>query len=107
MRLWPRTGLLAVQPMIAKLPPLPEPTDMLQITWREQREFVQPLSDYYTADQMRAYASAAIASAKEEGYQECLKIFGAHMRGIASLPARKPCGWPATECHLHHPEKRK
>ena len=32
--------------------------------------------------------NAAIASAKEEGYQECLKIFGAHMRGIASLPSK-------------------
>lgn len=29
--------------------------------------------------------SAAIASAREEGYQECLRIFGNHMRGIASL----------------------
>lgn len=48
------------------LPPLPEPTDLLQITWRGEREFAEPIGDYFTADQMRAYAAAARAQALDD-----------------------------------------
>lgn len=51
--------------MTVELGPLPEPTDMLQIMWRGDREFVRPLGDYFTADQMRAYAIAEVLKERE------------------------------------------
>jgi len=48
-----------------RLGPLPTPTDMLQVMWRGDREFARPVGDYYTADQMRAYAAEQVAAERE------------------------------------------
>lgn len=45
-----------------KLPELPAPIDVLQAMWRGEREFMRPIGEYFTADQMRAYASSALAA---------------------------------------------
>ena len=44
---------------------LPERVDLLQATWQGDREFMQPVGDYYSAEQMRAYASAAVVAERE------------------------------------------
>ncbi len=53
-----------------ELPPLPATADLLQVMWRGDREFVQPVGDYFTADQMRAYAAEAVRVALEQAADE-------------------------------------
>lgn len=66
-------------------PPLPSPTDLLQVTWRGDREFVRPVGDYFTADQMRAYVDAARAQRAPLTKAEitaCLNEADTHKTGV-------------------------
>lgn len=43
--------------------PLPEGVDMVQVLWRGEREFLEPVGDYFTAAQLLAFGAEQVAAA--------------------------------------------
>ena len=53
------------------LPPLPAEVDSVVCMIRGEKDMAEPLDYYYTADQMRAYAQAALAARQPAYVQGC------------------------------------
>ena len=56
---------------MAKFPPLPEPVDLLQVMWCGDREFLRPVGDYVTTDQLRARDLEVWRMAMQEAAKAC------------------------------------
>lgn len=57
--------------MTIQLPPPPKPVDLLQATWRGDKEWMRPVGDFFTAAQLRTAQRDAALMALEEAAKEC------------------------------------
>lgn len=60
-------GPMPDNPDVLELPPLPAEVDSVVCMIRGEKDMAEPLDYYYTADQMRAYAQAALAARQPVG----------------------------------------
>ena len=63
---------------------LPERVDLLQATWQGDREFMRPVGDYYSEDQMRTYAAEQVAAERERWRAEIEPFLVAAAAGTMS-----------------------
>ena len=91
-------GPMPDNPDVLELPPLPEEVDSVRCMIRGEKGFAEPCDYYYTAEQMRDYARAALSASQPvsetDAYQQG---FRDGQDRTCTVVARQPVGWQPME----------